>query len=195
MIFNLIHLLVRLSPPGFQGETCKMVSVLMSSQGGVGSTHFMAKLTENNLTSNSHVNADGIKHISSHFYASSLDGTYIMTRTQPFVPKIHPLSKTSRCIAARKLVVIIGNVPHSLNSVTRRFGVVHINTLRRNMYKPSLPENMAVDAIRALPPEELGFEFYRSSWTQLPFNPNVKVLTTTELYAHLNTIMKWIKDL
>jgi len=164
-------------------RSCKNLDFLITSQGGVGSSSFTRILRSRDrkgcMQFNSPKNKDGYKHLSADHY------TFGETM------KVTSLS-TGKCAKAKRVLVIIGDQNHTLYSVTRRFKAFHINTLRANMGKPRLPPSLTRNQIRTLPKEELGIEYYRRSWFQYRNNTRVHIVTTEDLYTHLNSTIDWL---
>jgi hypothetical protein len=154
---------------------CEQFDVLISSQGGVGSTKFMTKLVQSGVHVNRPNDADGFKH---------LDANHVT------LGEAVTVSTPSKCAVAQRLLVIVGDVPRAVKSVYRRFGVAHINKLRNGAgWKPITKETFETFGVCNL--TESAMPHYQHTWVDISHHL-VKVVDTQTLYTKNTAIIRWI---
>jgi hypothetical protein len=159
-------------------RTCQKFDVLVSSQGGVGSSKFMEMLAKTGAHCNSPRDADRLKHLSANHYT--------FDKVVTAFDRIDP----SNCAVARRLLVVVGDVPHAVGSVYRRFGVAHINKLRQNAgWKPV--SKATFDNLGVFNLTESAMPYYQHSWAGV-VHSLVKVVDTKTLYSTNQTIIEWL---
>ena len=175
--------------------------VLITSQGGVGSTAFLDKLYEiANGTSNFYINDSVDRDKFKHRPATSWrehNATSIIGHIGKTPPLFHVRDKYP-CF--HKALVIVGDPLHSIESTHRRFNVAHINKLRRwsklGKYKRGTKLEEIYNDIAESGKDTTGITEYIQSWynaSQDKANwPEIKVVTAPVLYDNAVEHARWI---
>ena len=156
-------------------RACKQFDGLVSSQGGVGSSKFMQMLDKTGAHFNNFEDSDGFKHLDANHYTFD---------------EVVTVSGPSGCAVAPRLLVIVGDVPHAVGSVYRRFGVGHINKLRNGAgWKPITKKTF--DGFGTFNLTESAMPHYQDSWKGVAHS-RLKVVDTKTLYRMNKTILHWL---
>jgi hypothetical protein len=156
-------------------RTCEKFDALISSQGGVGSSRFMVALIKQGAHINKPNDGDGFKHLDANHVALGEEVT---------------MSIPTKCAVAQRLLVIVGDVPRAVRSVYRRFGVGHINKLRKGAgWKPITKKTF--DAFGVCNLTESAMPHYQHTWADISHR-HVKVVDTRTLYTTTKAIIDWI---
>lgn len=170
--------------------------VLVSSQGGVGSSAFLKPLLEaqeeghmSQYFTNDQSDHDGLKHLPATAF-----------RHDP--SSLHPLShRYSDSVCFGKALVIIGDPVHTIESTYRRFKLVHINKLRKNLLAlPKFPEGFELENVyRDLVEtgiDTTGLSLYIESWVKASrdpkYWPDIRVVTARTLYNNAVDHAAWM---
>ena len=159
--------------------------VLINSMGGVGSSEFL-KTIETFIDTNEHWDGDGLKHRDAHWFHRKNATIYGQSR--------------GKDVHFSKVLVIIGDPIHSIQSVYRRFRFGHINKWRRNINKPWFKDNIHLSDIWTQTilknNDILGISEYLSSWsTFCNHNSDIcKMVSTKTLYENSLEICNFLSS-
>lgn len=165
--------------------------ILITSQGGVGSSSFMLPIQRSNkYCVNDASNRDWLKH--SHATIHRFHTSY-------------GIRWRSKCFG--KVLVIVGDPLHTIQSTYSRFEWAHINLLRKTSKEIFPAEeipyfnkthnlNDAYDIIASIGKDVTGISYYIQSWYNASQNtaewPGIKMVTTEFLYNHANDVATWL---
>lgn len=151
-------------------ESCK--HVLLSSQGGVGSSGFMLLLHGLRVPVNCPGDGDGFKHKNADQFVHDEEGISL-----------------DWIGCAFRAMVIVGDPLHSIESVYRHFGVLHINKWRvhanKQPYRPGTRLSDIWAEIESAKEDTTGVSRYIDSWLRAINEtnwPEIRVVTTETLY-------------
>ena len=180
------------------GALAAACGVLITSQGGVGSTDFMTRLEPILQSNDSALNflgdEDGFKHKPAtywkHHDGHALIGTF----------RNYKLPGRSARACFKKVMVVIGDPIHTIKSTYRRFKVSHINKLKRGSnlgtYKAGTTLEQIFEGIAESGRDQTGIYNYIMSWSDAQADrsnwPEVRLVTTKILYSNAKEITEWI---
>ena len=154
---------------------CKELQALVVSQGGVGSTNFFNFVK--NVSTNDQGDKDGLKHI---FPFRVTFGAHLVVNT------------SVGCVKAHRALVIVGNVRHAAKSVVRHHEAKHINKLRAQLGWSKLSKVQIEHLGEGIYTESGMYEFQKA-WRNVS-SPLVRVVTTQELYGHIDSYKAWLSE-
>jgi len=166
--------------------------ILITSQGGVGSSSFLDPIDKSKkYCVNDVSNRDWLKHQPATKY--------------PFHTSygIHT-RKYKKRVCFGKVLVIVGDPLHTIQSTYKRFGWGHINLLRKwskefpglSGFNETHDLNDVYDMIVSSGKDVTGITYYIQSWYNASQNtaewPEIKMVTTEFLYNHGNDVATWL---
>ena len=159
--------------------------VLINSLGGVASSKFLTNIKKV-IDTNDCCDGDGLKHRDAHWFHRKNATIYGQSR--------------GKDVHFSKVLVIIGDPIHSIQSVYRRFRFGHINKWRRNINKPRFKYNIHLSDIWTQTilknNDILGISEYLSSWsTFCNHNSDIcKMVSTKTLYENSLEICNFLSS-
>eukprot|EP00960_Hanusia_phi_P055860 763080-Hanusia_phi.AAC.1 len=148
--------------------------VLVNSQGGVGSSAFMELIQRSRVPMNSPGDLDGFKHKNANQFDHNEERINLGSLG-----------------CASRVLVIVGDPLHSIESVHRRFGVAHINKWRQNAKKKSYNRGKRLAdiwaEIKSAGRDTTGLSDYIDSWLKAKNEqnwPELRLVTTKTLYKN-----------
>ena len=172
--------------------------VLVTSQGGVGSSAFMRFIESiDALTLNFPNDSDKFKHKPAtywkHHDAAALVGTLKMNGSGR-------MGYRSAKVCFKKVLVIVGDPIHTIESTYRRFKTSHLNKLRvgsgRKKYAKATKLAVIYNDIATSGKDEVGISHYISSWRDAQNDrehwPEVRLVTSKTLYNNAVDVARWI---
>jgi hypothetical protein len=165
-------------------NTTMLNDVLLNYLGGVGSSVFITEIQKTSVKSNNNKDGDGFKHRNSDYFQWTSDGIY-------------GLSKQGVLTKFNKIIIVIGEPIHSIQSVYRRFKYIHINKWRRNVHRTRFVKGFDMNKIwnmtLAAKGDVLGIQEYLQSWLVKckEYRSICQVVDTETLYNHADYYAKY----
>mmetsp|Transcript_34847 Transcript_34847/g.73522 ORF Transcript_34847/g.73522 Transcript_34847/m.73522 type:complete len:302 (+) Transcript_34847:255-1160(+) len=169
--------------------------VLITSQGGVGSSEFIMALERVEMKgasfyTNDERDLDGLKHLPATEWEHTVDEMHHYT------PK---WKEGEDCYS--KALVIIGDPVHTIESTYRRFRLNHINKLKSlSSQERAFPETVKLrgiyNGIAKHGIDTTGITNYVSSWYEASQDPehwpDIRIVTTKTLFSNAVDHARWI---
>lgn len=167
--------------------------VLLTSQGGVGSSAFLTAIEGvqtpgYSFYTNDHKDADGLKHQpASRWTEHDAEGV-----------RRKDGDGGEFCFA--KVLVVVGDPVHTVESTHRRFRMKHINKLKQRSGLGSYPKGMPLkylyDDIVSKGSDTTGITQYIMGWYEASLDrdhwPDIRIVTTKTLLDHAEDHARWI---
>lgn len=186
-------------------ETCAYV--LVTSMGGVGLSRFLKSLQEianknSQIKVNRHDDADSFKHKpATDRWWKDHNATSIIGKVPNWERKImkaHYSGNVTPCF--HKVLVVIGEPLHAIESTYRRFQHIHINKLKeasgQGTYKKGVTLLEIYQDIAKSGIDKTGFASYIQSWYGASRDrsnwPEIKLVTTKTLYEEAVDNAQWL---
>ena len=169
--------------------------VLVSSQGGVGSSKFIIALERaaalghgTGFCTNDERDFDGFKHLPAGAWRHNATAV------------VHRSTESGRETCFGKILVIVGDPVHTIESTYRRFKMEHVAKLQRAAGLPDYPRSMPLGAlyenIAASGRDLTGITSYVDSWLEASRDhahwPEMRLVTVRTLYEHAAEHARWI---
>jgi len=165
-------------------ENLAACDILVTSQGGVGSSSFLEQLSKY-ARANSPSDQDGLKHKAASCWKSHNSSS---------------INGYGRCFT--KVLVLIGDPLHTIESTWRRFHAVHLNKLRSGCNKVGDPyeENISLHEIYSemldVGKDMTGIDQYVQSWYKASQDrsnwPEIKIVTSQTIYDNAVEFARWL---
>ncbi|KAL9187632.1 hypothetical protein ACHAXT_006010 [Thalassiosira profunda] len=172
--------------------------VLVTSQGGVGSSAFMKQVESlESLTLNFPNDSDKFKHKPATYWKyhdkHALVGTLKLNGSGR-------MGYRTIKVCFKKVLVIIGDPIHTIESTYRRFKTTHLNKLRtgsgRKKYAKAMKLAAIYKGIADKGEDEVGLSHYISSWRDAQNDrehwPEIRLVTSKTLYNNAVDMARWI---
>jgi len=175
-----------MSAPGCNG-------VLLTSQGGVGSTAFIGaievvQMRGSSFYTNDDRDEDGFKHRPASWWKEHDAGA------------LHVKSRDGKEHCFGKVLVVVGDPVHTVESTVRRFRMVHINKLKKGSELGVYPNRLSVKRLygdmAAAGTDTTGITQYVTGWYEASRErehwPDTRIVTAKTLFDHAEDHARWI---